>query len=146
MKQILKTLILSIGLVFIYTESNAEQKKTLWIAQGPPVVCGTKQETRKVSKRHDETEIMVLQEYNNDQAKSYFILYRNIKSGSWTIVGYNLRNASPDISCILTAGMVSYILPDIELLSEALNRQKDGLTKQEVVPLTEESEDNTNRL
>ena len=133
MKQILNTLTLSICFIFVFIGTSIS--KPMWIAPGPHVVCGKKENILNVSKRYEESEVMVLQEYTDGTSKSYFILYRHQNTGSWTLIAYNLKNASPEIACILTAGMASYILPDLNTLEKMIIKQQKGLDKQKIKPL-----------
>jgi len=131
----LKTLTLSTCFIFVFIGTSLS--KQMWIAPGPQVVCGQKKDVVNVSKRYEESEVMVLQEYSDGTSKSYFVLYRQQNTGSWTLIAYNLRNASTEIACILTAGMASFILPDLSAIEKMIIKQQKGLDKQEIKPRDE---------
>ena len=122
MNQILKLLTISFyGVVFFSTVSLAQ------VLPGPPMICGDQADIlSKFSGFFNETEFMVLQSDRKNQ-EPYYILFRNEKSGTWTIIAYNVPSAPPDIACVTQGGLASYILPDINAIKKMLDKQEDGL-------------------
>jgi len=101
---------------------------------GPPIYCGPKEIIDLGIRKYNETEFSVLTKTSPD--KLYFILFRNLNTGSWTIVAYNVPNVFPEYSCIMLSGNTSFILPDIKKLKESLDKQREGLDEQ-IDPLLE---------
>ena len=94
---------------------------------GPSMVCGKQQEMLKFSQGFYEKEFMVLQESRTDGSRPYYIFYRNEKSGTWTIIAYNVPNAPSGVVCVISGGLSSYILPDLPSIKKMLDKQQDGL-------------------
>ena len=131
MKQILKILVLNLcGIVFFAVSlcsivffADTVSAQTL---PGPPMVCGNKNKIIKLPQSYNETEFMVLQK-DRTSGRPYFILYRNVKSGAWTLMVYGIPNAPSEITCVLNGGLSSYILPDLNAIKNMLKKQNDGL-------------------
>ena len=97
------------------------------VMAGPPMMCGATEMIMDMSvHKFKETEFMVLQSDRKNQ-EPYYILFRNEKSGTWTIIAYNVPSAPPDIACVTQGGLDSYNLPDINAIKKMLNKQEDGL-------------------
>ena len=94
---------------------------------GPPMFCGEQKDLTKTLKELKEEEFIVLTGTQISSSEPYQVLYRNIDTGSWTIVIYNIRGAPSNISCLLSGGPKSYILPNIEDIIPMIEKQKKGL-------------------
>jgi len=94
---------------------------------GPSMVCGKQQEMLKFSQGFHEKEFMVLQESRTDGSRPYYIFYRNEKSGTWTIIAYNVPDAPSGVICVISGGLSSHILPDINAIKKMLEKQSQGL-------------------
>ena len=123
MKQIIKTILLSFCAIGFFSNNTLAQSTSV---PGPPMFCGKKDKLITLSQRYNETEFMVLQEDKTSE-RPYYILYRNEKSGAWTFVVYNIPNAPSEFICVLSGGLSSYILPDLNSIKKMLKKQKDGL-------------------
>ena len=95
---------------------------------GPPIYCGLNKIINLGITKYNETEFSVLTKTTPNE--TYFILFRNLNTGSWTVVAYNVPNLSPKYSCIMLSGNSSFILPDMQELQKALDKQKEGLAEQ----------------
>lgn len=120
--------IIIFGLISV---ANAQQPQ---MRSGPPVYCGFKKIIDVNIRKFKETELSVLAKKNPEGL--YFILFRNLNTGSWTIVAHNVPNVPHEYSCIMLSGDSSFIIPDMKELQEALDKQKKGLDKQ-IDPLLE---------
>ena len=100
---------------------------TLRKIPGPPMYCGEHERLSKILKRLKEEEFVVLTGEQIASTESYLIIYRNINTGSWSIVAYNLSGAPANIVCLLNGGPKSYILPSIEDITPMIEKQKNGL-------------------
>ena len=110
---------------------NAQQPQ---MRGGPPIYCGPNKIINLGVTKYNETKFSVLTKTTPSEV--YFILFRNLKTGSWTILAYNVPNLSSDNSCIMLSGNSSYILSDEKELKEALDKQKEGFDEQ-IDPLLE---------
>ena len=119
---IIFVLIIIFGLVSL---ANAQQPQ---MRSGPPIYCGLKAIIEGTVRKFKETELSVLAKSNPEGL--YFIFFRNLNTGSWTIVAHNVPNIPSSYSCIMLSGNSSFILPDIKELQEALDKQKEGLAEE----------------
>ena len=119
---IIFVLIIIFGLVSL---ANAQQTQ---MRSGPPIYCGLKEIINSSIRKFEETEFSVLTKSNPEGL--YFILFRSFNTGSWTVVAYNVPNIPSSYSCIMLSGNSSFILPDMQELQEALDKQKEGLAEQ----------------
>tara|TARA_R110002020_G_C16082184_1_gene757150 strand:- start:109 stop:564 length:456 start_codon:yes stop_codon:yes gene_type:complete len=94
---------------------------------GPPMYCGERKDLTKTLNGFKEEELVVLTGTEINSAEPYQIIYRNINTGSWSIIMYNISGAPPNISCLLSGGPKSYILPSIEDIIPMIEKQKKGL-------------------
>lgn len=94
---------------------------------GPPMFCGEQKDLTKTLKELKEEEFIVLTGTQISSSEPYQVLYRNIDTGSWTIVIYNIRGAPSNVCCFLSGGPKSYILPSIEDITPMIEKQKNGL-------------------
>ena len=119
---IIFVLIIIFGFVSL---ANSQQTQ---MRSGPPIYCGLKAIIEGTVRKFKETELSVLAKLNPEGL--YFILFRNLNTGSWTIVAHNVPNIPSSYSCIMLSGNSSFILPDIKELQEALDKQKEGLAEE----------------
>ena len=119
---IIFVLIIIFGFVSL---ANSQQTQ---MRSGPPIYCGLKEIIDGSIRKFKETELSVLAKSNPEGL--YFILFRNLNTGSCTIVAHNVPNIPSSYSCIMLSGNSSFILPDIKELQEALDKQKEGLAEE----------------
>ena len=115
-------------LVIIFGLSSLANAQQPQMRGGPPIYCGLNKIINLGITKYNETEFSVLTKTTPNE--TYFILFRNLNTGSWTVVAYNVPNLSPKYSCIMLSGNSSFILPDMKELQKALDKQKEGLDEQ----------------
>tara|TARA_R100000656_G_scaffold6335_1_gene7659 strand:- start:477 stop:860 length:384 start_codon:yes stop_codon:yes gene_type:complete len=89
---------------------------------GPPIFCDKEISLKKALAEYKEENFLVLLQGPSEPAS--FILHRNMNTGSWSIVAYNVV---PDKVCLMLGGHSSFILPDIKQVNKMLKRQDKGL-------------------
>ena len=92
---------------------------------GPPIYCGDPDKMKKGLTEYSEEQVIILVQTTPD--KIYLILYRNMNTGSWSIISYNVPNIDPKFSCLMLGGHSSFILPDIKEIEKMLGKQNKGL-------------------
>jgi len=121
-------LLLIFSVIYFNIAHTQELKDTaVYKMPGPPMFCGVQQELTETLKNLKEEEFVVLTGVEISSTEPYQILYRNISTGSWSIVIYNIRGAPPNISCLLSGGPKSYILPNIDDIIPMIEKQNNGL-------------------
>ena len=119
--------LLIVMLTFILTVFLAKQAEALQAHQGPPVICGQSSDLLKTINKYEEEDFVVLMQTTPDS--TYFVLYRNITTGAWSVIAYNTPHLSPDIACLMFGGHSSFIIPDLEQIKDIINKQDKGLEK-----------------
>jgi hypothetical protein len=117
-----------IVLLIIFGRSSLVNAQQPQLRSGPPIYCGMKAVIEGTVRKFKEAELSVLAKLNPEGL--YFILFRNLNTGSWTIVAHNVPNIPSSYSCIMLSGNSSFILPDMKELQKALDKQKEGLDEQ----------------
>ena len=118
--------IILIIFTFILASSN-QVSAEVEVRQGPPIVCDTHKETIKSMDTYKEEDFTILIQTTPDSL--YFILYRNIETGSWSVLAYNIPHLSEGQVCLMLGGHSSFIIPDIEQMKDIINKQNKGLIK-----------------
>jgi len=95
------------------------------LRSGPPIYCGDPDKMLEGLTNYNEEQMMILVQTSPD--KLYFILYRSIDTGSWSVIAFNVPNVPTNLSCLMLGGHSSFILPDVKELEEMLNKQNKGL-------------------
>ena len=71
-------------LTVMFTVFLAKQPKALQAQQGPPIVCGKISEIGESIDKYEEEHFVVLMQSTPEAV--YFILYRNISTGAWSLI------------------------------------------------------------
>ena len=120
----MKILLISTAILLFSTTVSFAQ-----VMAGPPMMCGATEMIMDMSvHKFKETEFMVLQT-DKENSGPYYVLYRNVNTGTWSMIAFNVPNAPPDIICMVQGGYSSYILPDLKEINKMLKKQENGLDK-----------------
>lgn len=117
-------IILLTGFIIVFFAKNAE---ALQAQQGPPVICGQSSDLLKTINEYEEEDFIVLMQTTPDS--TYFILYRNIETGAWTVIAYNTPHLSSETACLMFGGQSSFIVPNLKQMKDIINKQDKGLEK-----------------
>ena len=123
MQRMMKILLISTAILLFSTTVSFAQ-----VMAGPPMMCGSPKMIVGLSEKFKETEFMVLQT-DKENSGPYYVLYRNVNTGTWSMIAFNVPNAPPDIICMVKGGYSSYILPDLKEINKMLKKQENGLDK-----------------
>ena len=97
--------------------------------QGPTMFCGDKLDLEKTLSNYKEQEFIILWGGALTAESIYYILNRNINTGSWSLIAYNIQNAPKNVACLMSGGSKSFLAPDISALEYMLKKQKEGYDK-----------------
>ena len=97
--------------------------------QGPTMFCGDKLDLEKTLSNYKEQEFIILWGGALTAESIYYILNRNINTGSWSLIAYNIQNAPKNVACLMSGGSKSFLAPDINALENMLKKQKEGYDK-----------------
>ena len=113
-------------LSILYTKSFAKDRL---IIAGPPIFCKHIKGTKESIDLYKEEDLIILMQTN--ASGLYFIIYRNVNTGSWSLIGYNLPHPSipKDKSCLMLGGSSSLIISNLDDLEKIINKQNEGLDK-----------------
>ena len=124
MQRMMKILLISTAILLFSTTISFAQ-----VMAGPPMMCGATEMIMDMSvHKFKEIEFMVLQS-DKENKGPYYILYRNEKTGTWSVVAFNVPKAPPGIICVIQGGYASFILPDLNAIKHMLEKQKNGFDK-----------------
>jgi len=118
---------LIIMLTFILTVFLAKNVEALQAHQGPPIICGEISEVDESIDKYKEEHFVVLMQTTPDS--TYFVLYRNITTGAWSLIVYNTPHLSSETACLMLGGHSSFIIPDLKQMKDIINKQDKGLEK-----------------
>jgi hypothetical protein len=129
-------IVILIVLTIIFTIFAGNKVSALQTHQGPPIVCGKSSEITESINKYEEEDFIVLMQSTPEAV--YFILYRNISTGAWSVIAYNTPHLSAEHACLMLGGHNSFIIPDIEQMKDIIDKQNKGLDKS--VPKFQERE------
>lgn len=124
MWEVVLLLIIVFFIVYMNTISSSVAQVKM---PGPPMFCGNNQKLKEVLSEYKEEELIVL--LKDNEINTYYILFRNSETSSWTILLYNIPGALSNLVCLTSGGEKSFILPDIQELKEMIDRQEKGFKK-----------------
>lgn len=114
-------------LTVMFTVFLAKQAEALQAQQGPPIVCGKISEIGESIDKYEEEHFVVLMQSTPEAV--YFILYRNISTGAWSLIAYNTPHLPAETACLMLGGHSSFIIPDLKQMKDIINKQDKGLEK-----------------
>ena len=96
---------------------------------GPAMYCGPYDDLLKTISHYSEEKFLVLSGKQDNAEDIYYTIHRNLKTGAWSFVAHNIKNAPKNVACLMNGGFKSYILPSMKELEPMITKQINGLDK-----------------
>ena len=119
-----------VATIFIIYASTTYAKQTKIVQlPGPAMYCGPYNDLLETISHYSEEKFLVLSGKQDNAEDIYYTIHRNLKTGAWSFVAHNIKNAPKNVACLMNGGFKSYILPSMKELEPMITKQINGLDK-----------------